>query len=162
MPIETVDDIVEEIMDGMLIYGACGEHCDKARAEGGKRGRCCESSALRARLDAAYHVEQTLNPLHGLPHYIGDEDHPLTTWSTYGGISRNDASVSDERLDQLAYDSMMCNISPEVLSCLRELVKLRRLKKHGGVGPHILSGKDGQEGLCGGPGVCKWCIREGR
>ena len=26
--------------------------------------------------------------LYGLPHYIGDEDHPLTTWPTYGGIDR--------------------------------------------------------------------------
>lgn len=107
-----------------------------------------------------------------------------TTYPTYGGIQRSDARylhsppdmpgmkvdvkqreqlpVFDERLDQLAYDPMMCNISPEVLGCLRELVRLRKLRKFGGIGPHLLKGKDGAEGLCGGPGVCKWCIEDGR
>lgn len=33
--------------------------------------------------------------------------------------------VTDERLHQLAYDPMMCNITPEVLECLRELNGLR-------------------------------------
>jgi|GEM_PF-5137377 hypothetical protein len=39
-------------------------------------------------------------------------------------------SVSDERLDQLAYDPMMCNISEEVQECLAELVVYRNAGKH--------------------------------
>jgi hypothetical protein len=35
--------------------------------------------------------------------------------------------VTNERLQQLAYDPMMCNISPEVLDCLRDLVEAKRL-----------------------------------
>ena len=38
-------------------------------------------------------------------------------------------TVSDERLYQLAYDPMMCNISEDVQECLRELVELRKLGK---------------------------------
>ena len=34
-------------------------------------------------------------------------------------------TVTDERLNQLANDPMMCNITPEVQQCLRELVALR-------------------------------------
>ena len=60
MPIETVDDIVEEIMDGMLIYGAFGEHCEDGYASTGKRCRCCEASELRSRLDAAYEVDRRM------------------------------------------------------------------------------------------------------
>jgi hypothetical protein len=35
--------------------------------------------------------------------------------------------ISEERLQQLAYDPMVCNISPEVLECLRYLVEAKRL-----------------------------------
>ena len=38
-------------------------------------------------------------------------------------------TVSDERLYQLAYDPMMCNISKEVNECLQELVELRKNSK---------------------------------
>lgn len=36
-------------------------------------------------------------------------------------------TVSDERLYQLAYDPMMCNISEEVQECLRELVERMKM-----------------------------------
>ena len=34
-------------------------------------------------------------------------------------------AVTDERLNQLANDPLMCNITPEVQGCLRELQSLR-------------------------------------
>ena len=34
-------------------------------------------------------------------------------------------AVTNERLNQLANDPMMCNITPEVQECLRELIALR-------------------------------------
>jgi len=34
-------------------------------------------------------MSDDINPLFGLPAWVGDEDHPLTTWPTYGGIDRN-------------------------------------------------------------------------
>lgn len=59
MAIETVDDIVEEIMDKLGIYGAHDHEEDEA---GDKRPcRCCASSILRDRLDAAYEIERRLN-----------------------------------------------------------------------------------------------------
>jgi hypothetical protein len=41
----------------------------------------------------------------------------------------NKVTISDERLYQLAYDPLMCNISEEVQECLRELVGARRVVK---------------------------------
>ena len=35
-------------------------------------------------------------------------------------------NITDERLEQLANDPMMCNISPEVKECLQELIRLRK------------------------------------
>jgi hypothetical protein len=34
-------------------------------------------------------MSEDINPLFGLPAWVGDEDHPLTTWPTHGGIDRN-------------------------------------------------------------------------
>lgn len=38
------------------------------------------------------------------------------------------SNVENARLDQLANDPMMCNITPEVQECLRELIDLRDSK----------------------------------
>ena len=38
---------------------------------------------------------------------------------------RTTMTISDARLDQLANDPMMCNISPEVQEALRELIEAR-------------------------------------
>jgi len=66
--------------------------------------------------------------------------------------------VNDERLHQLAYDPMMCNIPPEVYECLRELVELRRLNvRYAGEGPHVRILQSGLKFFCGGPGRCEWC-----
>jgi hypothetical protein len=58
MAIETLDDVVESIMDCLGIYGAhdhdqddSGEQC---------HCRCCESSSLRSRIMEAVGVEQKL------------------------------------------------------------------------------------------------------
>lgn len=60
MPIETVDDIVEEIMDAIGVYGACVDETDGKQCKGGKQCRVCASSGLRARLDAAFDIEVRL------------------------------------------------------------------------------------------------------
>jgi hypothetical protein len=33
--------------------------------------------------------------------------------------------ITDERLQQLAYDPMMCNVTPDFLACFRELIEAR-------------------------------------
>ena len=38
---------------------------------------------------------------------------------------RANMTVTDERLNQLANDPMMCNITPEMQECLRELIEMR-------------------------------------
>lgn len=56
MSIETLDDIVEEILDRFGIYGACGEQCtDIAPC------RCCASVALKFRIRAAVEIEEMLS-----------------------------------------------------------------------------------------------------
>ena len=56
MPIETLDDIVESLMDRLGIYGA---HPDP-EPEGTCHCRCCESSSLRSRIEEAVEVERKL------------------------------------------------------------------------------------------------------
>ena len=34
--------------------------------------------------------------------------------------------ITDERLQQLAYDPMMCNVTPDFLMCFRELIEARK------------------------------------
>jgi len=60
-----------------------------------------------------------------------------TTWPTYGGIQRSDWNIK-----------------------MRGEWPVDWIDKE--TGRHILTGKDGETGLCGGSGVCKWCIEEGR
>jgi hypothetical protein len=60
MPIETVDDIVEELMDALGVYGSCVDPFEGKPCKGGKSCRCCASSSLRDRLDAAYEIEGKL------------------------------------------------------------------------------------------------------
>jgi hypothetical protein len=57
--IETVDDIVEEIMDRLGIYGAHDHEAEETCKN--KPCRCCASGALRHRLDAAYKIERKLS-----------------------------------------------------------------------------------------------------
>jgi hypothetical protein len=55
--IETLDDIVEEVANGLGIYGACppdSEECALCRC------RCCYTAALTARIRAAVRVEDAL------------------------------------------------------------------------------------------------------
>lgn len=50
-------------------------------------------------------------------------------------------AISDERLDQLANDPMMCNISPETKDALRELIRTRvRLRAEGAMNALNLAG----------------------
>jgi hypothetical protein len=56
MSIETLDDIVEKILDQLGIYGACGEQCTDAAP-----CRCCASVALKSRIAAAVEIEKTLS-----------------------------------------------------------------------------------------------------
>ena len=58
MSIETLDDIIEEIMDGLGIYGA---HDDDIEMDGDKCGcRCCRSSSLRSRIEDAVDVDRKM------------------------------------------------------------------------------------------------------
>lgn len=47
--------------------------------------------------------------LTGLPHYIGDEDHPITTSPEYGGIRRDGQlmHVAKRKIDQLRKEGEM-------------------------------------------------------
>jgi hypothetical protein len=55
MAIETIEDVVEEIMNGLGIYGAHeDERCDRRVC------RCCATSSLTTRLRAAFNVEKKL------------------------------------------------------------------------------------------------------
>ena len=54
MAIETLEDIVEEIMDSLGIYGAHGDSCDTRTC------RCCASSQLNSRLRRAFYVDEKL------------------------------------------------------------------------------------------------------
>lgn len=56
MAIETVDDIVEHLADLLGIYGI---HDDEI-CHGERICRCCWTSQMTQRLDAAYQVEQAL------------------------------------------------------------------------------------------------------
>lgn len=56
MAIETLDDIVEELMDDLAIYGACGDKCSDERHV----CRCVKSSELEARIRRAVEVEDAL------------------------------------------------------------------------------------------------------
>lgn len=63
MAIETVEDIVEELMNKMGIYGACDDDLEDNEAPtcpAEKPCRVCASSDLRSRLDAAYQIEKIL------------------------------------------------------------------------------------------------------
>lgn len=55
MPIETIDDIIDELMDRMGIFGA---HPDGVGD--GCMCRCCQASSLRDRLFAAFEVHRRL------------------------------------------------------------------------------------------------------
>jgi hypothetical protein len=55
MAIETVDDIVEEVLDLLGIYGAHSDSC-----KGRTTCRCCASSNLTGRLRAAFDIERRL------------------------------------------------------------------------------------------------------
>jgi len=59
--IETLDDIVESIMDRLQIYGA---HDDDVEMDGDKCGcRCCESSSLMHRIEEAVEVDRKMRGL---------------------------------------------------------------------------------------------------
>lgn len=55
--IETLDDIIERLADQVGIYGA---HDDNDEACETKPCRCCWTSELRDRLEAAFKIEQKL------------------------------------------------------------------------------------------------------
>lgn len=55
MAIETLDDIVEQLMDNLGFFGAHDERCDEENT-----CRCCAASGIRSRILAAVEVEQTL------------------------------------------------------------------------------------------------------
>jgi hypothetical protein len=56
--IETLDDIIEEILDALGIYGA---HNDDVESDGDKCNcRCCRSSSLRQRIEAAVEVDRKM------------------------------------------------------------------------------------------------------
>lgn len=55
MPIETLDDIVEELADNLCVYGAHSTEC-----RSGRYCRCCWTSALKERVRAAVSVERRL------------------------------------------------------------------------------------------------------
>jgi hypothetical protein len=57
MAIETLDDIYEEIMDGLGIYGA---HDDRCEADCGYICRCCYSLMLAKRIRDAFYVDERL------------------------------------------------------------------------------------------------------
>ena len=56
MAIETFEDIIEEIMDGLRIYGV---HDDEEIMP----CRCCASSSLSSRLREAFYVEEAMKSL---------------------------------------------------------------------------------------------------
>lgn len=61
MSIETLDDIIESIMDRLGIYGV---HDDDSEMDGDKCGcRCCESSCLRHRIEAAVELDRKMRGL---------------------------------------------------------------------------------------------------
>lgn len=58
MPIETLDDIINEIMDRFGIYGGHDHDTDDSGVT--CHCRCCEMSSLTDRLRGAFEVEQRL------------------------------------------------------------------------------------------------------
>lgn len=56
MSIETLDDVIEELLDRLGIYGACGDMCTDRNP-----CRCCSEVALKERIMAAVEVEHLLN-----------------------------------------------------------------------------------------------------
>ena len=56
MAIETIDDIVDELLDLLGVYGACGNHCTDEHP-----CRCCSQVSLRARIISAVEIEQMLS-----------------------------------------------------------------------------------------------------
>ncbi len=62
--IETLDDIIEDLANKLGIYGACREHTEAGiydpRYENRCHCRCCFTSSLRDRIDAAVIVDQKL------------------------------------------------------------------------------------------------------
>lgn len=67
MPIETLDDVIEEILDACGIYGAHGDPDDDRSGdtpcEGRLRGMCrvCASAYIHDRIRKAAEVERLLN-----------------------------------------------------------------------------------------------------
>lgn len=64
MPIETLDDIVEEIMDRLGVYGA---HPEDAEEDTLRECQCryCQAASLKARIIDAAEVERKLNDVDG-------------------------------------------------------------------------------------------------
>lgn len=56
MPIETLDDIIEEIADRKSVYGACPNdgNCEDCVC------RCCWTASLKGRIEAACRIESVL------------------------------------------------------------------------------------------------------
>lgn len=55
MAIETLEDIVEEIMDELGIYGAHDDRCS------GDSCRCCQASGLTDRIRRAVEIESAVH-----------------------------------------------------------------------------------------------------
>ena len=56
MPIETLDDIIEELMNKLGIYGAHDENESKIC-------RCCASTNLRNRIEKAVKIEKKIKEI---------------------------------------------------------------------------------------------------
>jgi len=56
MAIETIDDLVDNMLDRLGIFGACGAHCTDEHP-----CRCCSQVSLRARIISAVEIEQMLS-----------------------------------------------------------------------------------------------------
>jgi len=61
MSIETLDDIVESVMDRLGIYGAHNDDSDIPADQ--CHCRCCESSSLRSRIEEAVEVDRKMRGL---------------------------------------------------------------------------------------------------
>lgn len=60
MAIETLDDIVEQLMDNLGVFGAHDERCESEDQVIQRDCRCCAASGIKARILAAMEVERKL------------------------------------------------------------------------------------------------------
>jgi hypothetical protein len=61
MPIETLDDIIEEIADRKGVYGVCPDPTGTCSVHKNNLCRCCWTAGLRGRIEAAIEIERKLS-----------------------------------------------------------------------------------------------------